>query len=134
MFKKILHNKMALIGIIIVAIVFIIGLFSSTIASYDPNLRWILYNVASPANQDHVWGTDELGRDIFSRVVTGAKTSLFIAVTVVGIGTVLGTLIGAVSGYLGGAVDNVTMKIMDTIDGFSNNTIGIVLCHNIWFV
>lgn len=117
MFKKILHNKMALIGTIIVAIVFIIGLFSSTIAPYDPTAM-DLYNVASPANQDHVWGTDELGRDIFSRVVTGAKTSLFIAVTVVGIGTVLGTLIGAVSGYLGGAVDNVTMKIMDTLMAF----------------
>ena len=72
MFKKILHNKMALIGIIIVAIVFIIGLFSSTIALYDPTAM-DLYNVASPANQDHVWGTDELGRDIFSRVVTEQK-------------------------------------------------------------
>ncbi len=117
MLKSIIHNKMSAVGLTIVIIIVAIGILSPFIITHDP-MKMDLYNVASPASQEHMWGTDELGRDIFSRVISGTRTSLIIAIVVVGIGTILGTLIGAVCGYLGGLVDNVVMKGMDILMAF----------------
>ncbi len=117
MFKNIIHNKMTVVGFSIVIVIVAIGILSPFIITADP-MEMDLYNVAAPASDEHIWGTDELGRDIFSRVISGARTSLVIAIVVVGIGTVLGTLIGAVSGYLGGLTDSLLMKVMDILMAF----------------
>lgn len=117
MLKKILNNKMAAVGSIIVLIIIVIGILAPVIITHDP-LSMDLYNVAASPSKDHIWGTDELGRDIFSRVISGTATSLIIAVLVVGMGTIIGTLLGAVSGYIGGIFDNIVMKIMDTLMAF----------------
>ena len=117
MFKNVIHNKMTVVGLTIVVVIVFIGIFSPFIITNDP-MEMDLYNVAAPASEEHIWGTDELGRDIFSRVVSGTRTSLVIAIIVVGIGTVLGTLIGAISGYLGGVIDSVVMKVMDILMAF----------------
>ena len=73
--KKILNNKMAMIGLFIVSIIVFFGLFGPMIASHDP-MEMDLYNIGAAPNDDHIWGTDEMGRDIFSRVIVGARTSL----------------------------------------------------------
>ena len=117
MFKNIIHNKMTVVGFSIVIVIVAIGILSPFIITADP-MKMDLYNVAAPASDEHIWGTDELGRDIFSRVISGARTSLVIAIVVVGIGTVMGTLIGAVSGYLGGLTDSLLMKVMDILMAF----------------
>lgn len=117
MIKKIIHNKMATLGLFIVAVLVILGVFSSSIITHDP-LAMDLYNVAASPNDEYIWGTDEMGRDIFSRVISGTKTSLIIAVLVVGMGTILGTIIGAISGHIGGVFDGIVMKVMDTLMAF----------------
>ena len=117
MLKKVFNNKMVAVGSMVVLIIILISILAHVIITHDP-LAMDLYNVAAPPSQEHIWGTDELGRDIFSRVISGTRTSLIIAVLVVGMGTILGTLIGAISGYIGGIFDNLVMKIMDTLMAF----------------
>ena len=115
--KKILNNKMAMIGLFIVSIIVFFGLFGPMIASHDP-MEMDLYNIGAAPNDDHIWGTDEMGRDIFSRVIVGARTSLIIGVAVVFIGCGAGILIGLICGYFGGIIDGIVMKIMDVLMAF----------------
>lgn len=115
--KKILNNKMAMIGLFIVSIIVFFGLFGPMIASHDP-MEMDLYNIGAAPNDEHIWGTDEMGRDIFSRVIVGARTSLIIGVAVVFIGCGAGILIGMVCGYFGGILDGVVMKVMDVLMAF----------------
>jgi peptide/nickel transport system permease protein len=71
-----------------------------------------------PPSQEHLLGRDDLGRDILSRIIFGARTSLQVGVMSVGFAIVIGAIIGAVSGYLGGWIDNVVMRLMDIMLAF----------------
>lgn len=115
--KKLLRNKMAVIGLIIVFIIVLLGVFGSLIVTHNP-MEMNLERIAAPPDSEHLWGTDEMGRDIFSRVVSGAQTSLMIGLSVVVMGCVLGTIIGMLCGYFGGLLDTVVMKIMDALMAF----------------
>lgn len=115
--KKLLSNKMAVIGLVIVAAIVFIGIFGALIITCDP-MSMDLLNIGAMPSQEHIWGTDEMGRDIYSRVIMGAKTSLQIGIVVVLMGTVAGTVIGMLCGYFGGIVDNIVMKIMDALMAF----------------
>lgn len=87
------------------------------LAPYDP-IRIDLKARLSPPSRDHIFGTDELGRDILSRIMHGARISLRIGVLVILISGGLGALIGGVSGYVGKGSDNIIMRIMDVILSF----------------
>ena len=82
MFKRIVQNKMAVLGSIIVLSIIIVSLLSSFIATHDP-MAMDLAHIGAMPSAEHLWGTDELGRDIFSRVTLGTQTSLKIGITVV---------------------------------------------------
>lgn len=107
-------NKLAMFGIILFAIMILIAASASLIVNYDTDVitQNMKIRLQSPS-AEHIFGTDQYGRDLFSRVIWGTRISLFVGVVTVGIALTAGTLIGAIAGYYGGKVDNILMRIMD---------------------
>lgn len=109
-----MKNKLAVVGMIIVIALILMAIFADFIAPYDPA-------EIDPANRlqfpswEHWFGTDNYGRDLLSRVIYGGRISLLIAFSAMLISTVIGGVIGAVSGYFGGWVDNIIMRLMDIL-------------------
>lgn len=97
-------NRLAYIGIAIAIIVIGMAIFAPLIATHDPLAQNLLNRYADPSAA-HWFGTDTLGRDVFSRVVYGARISLQVGITVVTVSSIIGILIGAVAGFYGGFVD-----------------------------
>ena len=100
------------VSVTILAIVFGFAIFAPWAAPYDPNAI-ALDNITQPPSATHWLGTDQLGRDILSRVMWGGRVSLFLTICAVLIAGSVGTLIGVVSGYLGGIVDSIMMRCAD---------------------
>lgn len=111
------RNPSAVAGCVIIATMVFIALSAPYIAPYDP-IRISLSERLSPPSTIHFFGTDEMGRDILSRVMHGARISLRIGVLVIVIAGGLGALIGAVAGYQGKQTDNIIMRVMDVILSF----------------
>ncbi len=105
-------NRLALVGLWIIVGFVLIAVFAFLLAPYDPNLIDLTKQL-QPMSWAHLFGTDNLGRDILSRVIYGAQTSLLIVVLVPFLAAPLGLIIGIVSGYFGGWVDIVLMRIAD---------------------
>lgn len=106
------RSPLTMAGVAVVIVVIFVALFGSILAPYPPlipNYSALL----SPPNHAHLFGTDQLGRDVFSRVLNGAKYSLIVAVSVLAIGGVVGTLVGLVAGYAGGVLDEFLMRFTD---------------------
>ncbi len=97
-------NRLTYIGIAIVLVVVVAAVFAPFIATHDYNAQNLMLRYASPSSE-HWFGTDALGRDIFSRVVWGARISLEVGITVVAVSTFIGTILGAVAGFFGRWVD-----------------------------
>jgi peptide/nickel transport system permease protein len=110
-------NPSAVAGFVIIATMVLIALTAPYIAPYDPIKISLRERLSSPSIV-HIFGTDEMGRDILSRVMHGARISLRIGVLVIGIAGGLGAVIGAVAGYLGKQADNIIMRVMDVILSF----------------
>src|SRR2546421_1596371 len=97
-------SRLSIIGIVIVAVFIIVAIFAPLIATYDVSVTNLATRYASPSAA-HWFGTDSTGRDIFSRVVFGARISLQVGMIVVSVSAVVGTLLGALAGYYGGWID-----------------------------
>src|SRR6185436_1898301 len=97
-------SRLGIIGIVIVAIFILVALFAPWIATHDVGATNLSMRYMSPSAA-HWFGTDSTGRDIFSRVVFGARISLEVGIVVVSVSAVVGTSIGAIAGYYGGWVD-----------------------------
>ena len=110
-------NPSAVAGFIIIATMVLIAITAPYIAPYDPIKISLRERLSAPSTV-HIFGTDEMGRDILSRVMHGARISLRIGVLVIGIAGGLGAVIGAVAGYLGRQADNIIMRVMDVILSF----------------
>ena len=110
--KRFSRNRVALTGGVVVIVLFLVSLLAPWITPYDPD-SLDLYNVLMPPSGAHWFGTDVLGRDVFTRVLFGAKISLKVGFVAVGIAVIIGTLIGLVSAYYGGWMDTVLMRFVD---------------------
>jgi peptide/nickel transport system permease protein len=110
-------NRLALIGIIIVISVLLVACLAPLIQMHDPLQQNIANRLQTP-NWEHFFGTDHLGRDVWSRIVHGSGVALMVGMIAVGIGVIFGTPIGAISGYYRGKVDEVIMRIMDAVLAF----------------
>jgi peptide/nickel transport system permease protein len=97
-------NRLTVIGIVIVVVLVLVALFAPWIATYDVGATDLSMRYLPPSAA-HWFGTDSTGRDIFSRVVFGARISLQVGIVVVAVSTVIGTLLGAFAGYYGGWID-----------------------------
>lgn len=115
--ETVLQNRLAVIGLGVLAVLVIVAIFAPLIAPYDIN-DVNISDRFSPPSGDYLFGTDELGRDIFSRVVIAARVSLRVGFIAVGIALAVGVPIGLVSGYYGGWVDSFLMRVMDVLFSF----------------
>lgn len=115
--RRLKRNKLAMIGLGIVVILVMIAIFSGLIAPYNPIVRVKEEALLSP-NRVHLFGTDLLGRDIFSRVIYGSRISIVVGVVAVGISVVIGLFLGALAGYFGGLSDSIIMRIADIFFAF----------------
>ncbi|MCI8399739.1 MAG: ABC transporter permease [Oscillibacter sp.] len=114
------RNKLSLIALIILILLILAAILAPVIIPYPEDLMDAAHTSISlqPPSAEHLMGTDELGRDIFSRVVYGARVSLTAALAAVGLALVIGIPLGAVAGSFGGWVDNVIMRITDVFLSF----------------
>jgi len=111
---RFLKNDTAVLGMVIFAIIVLVAIFAPLIADY--NSVAIKINISGrlqPPNWHHWFGTDELGRDILARIVHGARISLVIGISAIGVSLLVGGAFGAASGYYGGKLDNIIMRAMD---------------------
>ena len=116
--RKLLENKGAVFGLIMVLGVIFSAVLAPWISPHDPILQDVEKRLFPPmwqegADPNYLLGTDHLGRDIVSRLIYGARISIVVSVSAVALSAVLGTLIGLLSGYYGGKVDNIFMRIAD---------------------
>ena len=112
--KALSRNKMAIVGLIILIILVFAGTFAHVIAPYDYAAQ-DLQNAFQHPNAQHLFGTDEFGRDIFSRIIYGARMSLLVGFVSVGIAVIVGGALGAVAGYYGKRINNIIMRLMDIL-------------------
>lgn len=112
--KSLSRNKMAMLGLFILIVLVLCAIFANQIAPYDYAKQNLRETFQHPSAQ-HWFGTDEFGRDIFSRVVYGARMSLMVGVISVSIAVLIGGLLGAIAGYYGGTIDNIIMRCMDVL-------------------
>jgi peptide/nickel transport system permease protein len=111
---KTLSNPLAFAGFAIIAIILLLALFAPYIAPYDPDAIDVKAILISPSSA-HLMGTDGLGRDVFSRMLFGARISLLVGIVAVGIATLIGVILGAIAGYYRGWVDIVIMRLVDVM-------------------
>lgn len=117
-FADVLHrlakNKAAIVGLVIVAVIVFAAIFADVIAPYDPNAQALREKLQFPSMQ-HLLGTDNFGRDLLSRIIYGARTSLLVALLSVVISMVVGIILGATAGYFGGVYEGAIMRLMDIL-------------------
>ena len=116
-FLEFLKNRLAVIGLLIILALIAVAIFAPLIAPFDP-LTTDLRQRLLPLSADHFFGTDEVGRDIFSRVVWGSRLTLYVIGLVAIIAAPVGIIVGTVSGYFGGFIDTVLMRITDIFLAF----------------
>ena len=120
------RNKMAVLGLIILIILALVAIFADFIAPYD-YAKQDLLNAFQHPSAEHIFGTDEFGRDIFSRVIYGARMSLLVGFVSVGIALLVGGALGAISGYYGKHVDNIIMRLMDILLAIPQTLLAIAI-------
>jgi len=115
--RKLLQQKLAWIGLLICAAVILAAIFAEVLAPYDPSESHYEAILSAPSAQ--FWlGTDEIGRDILSRVIYGARVSIQVALVSIALAIVLGSMLGMIAGYFGGWIDHVVMRVMDGMLAF----------------
>ena len=120
-------NRLALFGVIVLSLFILAGIFAPLLAPYDPLSDRDLAAKFAPPSAAHPLGQDELGRDILSRLIYGARVSLTAGLAAVAFATVVGTLIGLVAGYAGGRTDSLLMRLMDVLLAFPSILLAIVV-------
>lgn len=115
--RRLLSNRMAIVGGAIVVLFIFLAIFGQYLAPQNA-LQQDLTNVAASPSRTHWFGTDELGRDFFSRILSGARTALIVSVLVTFISAGIGTVVGLISAYARGWVDSIFMRIADLLLAF----------------
>jgi len=105
-------NRFAMAGALLIVFLFLVSLLAPFIAPYGPD-ELDLYHVLMPPSAAHWFGTDDLGRDVLTRIIYGARISLKVGFVAVGIAVAIGTVIGLVSGYYSGHLDSILMRVVD---------------------
>jgi peptide/nickel transport system permease protein len=108
------RHRLAVAGLVVIVLFALMAIFAPLVATHDPNHVDLLASSKGP-NREHLLGTDDIGRDVFSRVVFGTRVSLSVGLVAVSIYIVIGTVLGAISGYYGGLVDAIIQRLTDTV-------------------
>ncbi|NJL33307.1 MAG: D,D-dipeptide ABC transporter permease, partial [Chloroflexaceae bacterium] len=124
------RNPITLFGLFIVLTVIILGALAPIIAPYGPTEKNFAYTSVPPGTEGFLLGTDQFGHDILSRLLYGARLDMLIAISAVATSLVIGSFFGAIAAYVGGAVDEVTMRAMDVTAGLP----ALYLCNWAWLM
>ena len=119
-------NKTSWIGLVLFVLVCLAAIFAPLLATHDPLEQNILFRL-QPPSAEHWMGTDYYGRDIYSRLIYGARISLVIGLVAIGAAMLIGSLIGLVAGYYGGRLDIVVMQAMDVLLAFPSLILGLIV-------
>ncbi len=119
------RNKIAVVGALLALAVIVVGVFAPAIAPRDPLSQNLFYRLTGP-ERAFPFGTDFMGRDVFSRVLIGARMSLMVGASAVVLGMVLGTLLGMLAGYMRGRVESTIMRVVDVWMSFPDEVLGIL--------
>ncbi len=139
--SSILRQRSAVVGLLILGLLVFTAVFAPLIATHDPNGRLLgveegvvqrappcIHALGCPASKpQHLFGTDGNFRDVFSRVVYGARTSLVVGVAAIGFAILVGSAIGAMAGFVGGGPDNLLMRLMDVLLAFPSLLLAIAI-------
>jgi peptide/nickel transport system permease protein len=120
------RHKPAMLGLGIMVVFALSAIFAPLLTPYDPE-RTELDNMLEPPSAQHIMGTDELGRDLFTRILYGGRVSLSIGVMAMGLAVLVGALVGGLAGYYGGGLDNILMRLTDMMLAFPQLFILIIL-------
>ena len=123
---KVIRNPLGMLGLIIVCLTIFVAIFANLISPYSPYQQNITQSL-DPPSVHHWLGQDDLGRDILSRIIFGARVSLLVGFITVGVSAVLGSIIGAIAGYFGGWIDEVLMRITDILLAFPGILLAIAI-------
>ena len=115
--RQVLETRLVGTGLIVTGVVILCALLADVIAPYDPTIQDYLV-LTVPPSLAHPLGTDDLGRDVLSRIIYGSRVSLQVGLIAVGIAVTCGVTLGLISGYCGGLVDDVIMRCTDSIQAF----------------
>ena len=131
------RNKGAVVGLVYVVIVLFIAIFANWIAPYNPAEQFRDALLAPPAWQEggsmaHLLGTDDVGRDVLSRLMYGARLSLLVGCLVVVLSLIMGVILGLIAGYFGGLVDNIIMRVVDIMLALPSLLLALVLVVSGW--
>ncbi|HEY5574858.1 MAG TPA: ABC transporter permease [Anaerolineales bacterium] len=129
--RRLLRNKLAVAGMIIIGIVVFVAIFAPVLAKQDPDRNGIFKTYLRETKQspslEHPMGTDDLGRDILSLIIYGSRISIRIGFFSVGFAIIIGVVLGALSGYIGGTVENIIMRFMDIMLAFPSILLALVI-------
>lgn len=125
--KKLFRNKLATLGLILVFLMVLLAIFAPVLAQFKPNEMAMDSTLLKPGQEGHLLGTDNYGRDLFSRIVYGARISLVVGIGAVAVGAFVGILLGLIAGYFGGILDSVIMRFMDALAAFPFILLAITL-------
>ncbi|MBW2093037.1 MAG: ABC transporter permease, partial [Deltaproteobacteria bacterium] len=112
--RTLLKHKLSLVGIVIIIFLFSLAIFAPVLAPYDP-IEQDLDNVLQGPSKKHWLGTDDLGRDLLSRVIYGARVSMTVGVACTVFSLISGTFLGLLAGFKGGKTDQVIMRLVDMV-------------------
>jgi len=129
--RFVVGNWLNLAGLIIVLLFLLLSAVGELIAPHDPFQQDITASKLLAPSWSHPLGTDELGRDVLSRIMTGTRVSLQVAVVVIGFAVVFGTVVGAISGYFGGIVDELLMRFTDMFLAFPALVLAIAIAASL---
>lgn len=125
--RRFAGNRLALIGALIIGLLIVLALAAPLLAHYDPIFDQDYGNLLAGPSAEHWLGTDDLGRDIYTRMLFGSRISLQAALISVGLAFSLGVPIGIVSGYYRGAVDAIVMRVVDALQAFPSLILALAL-------
>lgn len=125
--NKLLKNKLAFIGFIIIILIVVSAILAPVLSPYDPNKMDLSNTLLPSGSAGHILGTDNYGRDILSRIIYGSRISLIVGVFSVAIGGSIGSILGLTAGYYGRKIDAVIMRVMDALFAFPFVLLAIIL-------
>jgi peptide/nickel transport system permease protein len=125
--RRLRYSITARIGMVIVAVIVLTAILAPLVDPYNAKLDSDLENARQPPSWAHIMGTDRLGRDIFRRIIHGARLSLSVGLVAVFVAGTGGTILGLVSGYFGGAVDMTIMRVVDILMAFPGMLLAIAI-------
>jgi peptide/nickel transport system permease protein len=129
--RRLFQNKLAIVGMVIIGSVVLIALLAPVLAQQDPNengvFRAFPRDRKMPPSLEHPMGTDDLGRDMLSLIIYGARVSIQVGIFAVGFAIIVGATLGAIAGHAGGVLDNVIMRVMDILLAFPSILLALTI-------